>query len=95
MNVKELRQLIKGLPGSMEVEIEVDGTLLPLCGLSDVENIPIITDELLEEVNGDFLKVDLDKCESNDVLVLRHCGSCNEDECELEIGDINSQPELN
>ncbi len=82
--VGELRKLIKGLPNDMPFLIndEESGLAMPVCETdSGVVTVDII-DEETGEPDGEA-----------EMLILFPC-YCNVNP-ELEIGEINSQPELN
>lgn len=67
MNVNWLRKLLHRLPGDMEIFINVDGQMIPLCGKVD---ITILTYHTLEEP-------DVEKGEQ--AIVVRPC-TCEHDE---------------
>ena len=80
MKVKELRSLLKSLPAEMEVVMLMDDdSIITVCK----ENSHVVN--LMDEDNEDE--------DEETVLILVPCGCHNEDE--LELGEINSQPELN
>lgn len=40
MTITEFRKIIKGLPGQMDLAIEIDGdTIEPVCGITDVMQV--------------------------------------------------------
>lgn len=71
MNVSWLRKLLHRLPGDMEIFINVDGQMIPLCGKVD---ITLLTYHTLEEP-------DIEKGEQ--ALTFKPC-ECNDEEIENE-----------
>lgn len=105
MNVKEMRLLLKGLPGNMQVMLDAsDGVIVSVCGEnSQVVEVPILDegdyDDLPEfedsdDPVNDFHEYDLeeeDEEETIEILLLVPCNHAHP----VEEGELNSQPELN
>lgn len=96
-----MRLLLKGLPGDMEVMLDTgDGIIVSVCS----ENSGILELPLLDGNGEDFedddpindfheydLGEDDDEEETIEILLLVPCNHV----CEVEQGELNSQPELN
>lgn len=94
MSVGELEELLSGIHDKdMPIVLEgLDGDFRPVCFVnSKVIEVEIIAiDELLDEDEESE-----EEPETETLLLLAHC-TCDEDECDLpELGEVNSQPELN
>lgn len=79
MTIKQLKKLIKGLPDNLNIVMMVDEEIFK----------PVCA------LNSQI--VDLEDEETNEtqkIIVLCPC-VCGEEDCEIEQGEINSQPELN
>lgn len=76
MNVNWLRKILHRLPGDMEIFINIDGEMIPLCGKID---LTLLTYHTLEEP-------DVEKGEQ--ALTFKPC-ECHSDESEDEIHKCN------
>lgn len=81
ITVGDLKKIIKHLPNSMPVVLGIGESLEDICAA----NTKVIMVEFTDED-------DEDKGGKENLLVLPIC-TCDEDE--IELGEINSQPELN
>lgn len=76
MNVNWLRKILHRLPGDMEIFINIDGEMIPLCGKID---LTLLTYHTLEEP-------DVEKGEQ--IILLKPC-ECNDEEIENETHKCN------
>lgn len=89
MTVGELKKLLKGIPNDTDVLIEVgDGSLISLCHESEVATVCVAKNE--EMTDAEFEEADESILEKEQVVILKHCRCA-----QPELGEINSQPELN
>lgn len=90
MTISELEEMLSDIKDkSMEAVLQCeDGTFRSVCFVNTkVITVQLIDEETLDDSDEEF--------PTKNLLLMAHC-TCDEDECELpELGDINSQPELN
>lgn len=86
MTVSQMRKLLRGLPGSLQIMMETgEDILMSVCAEnSQVVEIPLLDED---ETDEDIT----DETEYAELLLLVPCHH----KCETEIGELNSQPELN
>lgn len=102
MTVKEMRLLLKGLPGDMPVMIDTgEFGIISVCGenskvieltLSDEDYFDDDDFENDDPVN-DFHEYDLSEEDEEETIEILLLVPCNH--VEVEQGEVNSQPELN
>lgn len=89
MTVAELKKFLRRIPNDTTVVIEVEeGRFISLCHQSDVVTMCCAKNE--EMTDAEFEEADESELEKETVVVLKYCRCA-----EPELGEINSQPELN
>lgn len=89
MTVRDMKKLLKGLANDMMIMMDTgDGVLITVCAEnSQVVELPLLDDE--DDI--DIEEIDLENTEIIEIVLLVPCNHPQE----LEVGELNSKPELN